>query len=140
MEPIDYLKTAIFFLPLPVAVAVAWHCRRYGIRFSRRLVYVLPFCLPIVFYFINIRMEIDLMSPIVGKNGELWFLTPYGCSVLTSGALTLLKRKSAFVRAGIGALSFSELFCQHAGVLSLGLSLGILIALYWAVEFGYTKL
>ena len=80
------------------------------------------------------------MSPILGKNGDLFFITPYGCSLVTSGTLILLQNRSAFVRAGIGTLSFSELLCLHAGVLVLGLSLGLTIALGLAFETGYTKI
>lgn len=134
------VKKLIFFLPVLIAVAVAWRCFRRGVSFSYRLVYVLPLLLPTIFYFIQIRMGIDLMSPIVGENGELWFIAPYGCAAMTSGALTLLKSRSAFVRAGIGELSLPRLFFLHAGVFSLGLYLGIFIALQLAIEFGYTKI
>ena len=140
MDAIAFLKKLIFFLPLPIAIAIAWHCRRRGRRFSRLLVYALPFLLPVVFYFIHIRMSIDLISPILGKEGTLWFITPYGCSAVTSGALTLLKSRSAFVRVGVGVLSPLELFCLHAGVFALGLSLGILIALVLAFETGYARI
>ena len=136
------MKKWIFFLPVLIAVVVAWRCHQRGARFSRWLVYVPPFPLSVVFYFIAIWINIDhLISPLIGENGELWFIAPYGCSVLTSFALFLLKGLSTFVRAGIGALSFPELFCLHAGVFSLGLSpLGFLIALQLAIEFGYTKI
>ena len=121
-----------------MAVVVAWRCRKRGKRFSRWLVYVVPFLLSVVFYFIQIRLNIDLMSPILGKEGDLFFITPYGYSFVTSGTLILLKNKAAFVHAGIGSLSLSELLCLHAGVLVLGLSLGLFVALILAFETGFT--
>ena len=136
VDALYQVKKWIFFLPVLIAVVVGWQCRKRGARFSRWLVYVLPFLLPVIFCIINIKMDINLISPLLGKELALTFIAPYWWSVLTSGALILLKSISAFVRAGIDTLSFPELFCLHAGAFVLGFVFSIILMIGASPDVG----
>ena len=136
MDAFVFLKRLIFFLPLPVAIAVAWHCRRRGKRFSRLLVYAPPFLLPVVFYFVHRVPGVDLLSPILNKNSAVWCIVPYIFSVITCGATVLLGRAAGAGRARLGALSLPELFCLHAGMSTLGLVFGLLLVIWVSCSFG----
>ena len=129
MDTAAFLKMVVFFLPLPVAVGVAWHCRRYGIRFSRRLVYVLPFLLPVGCYLIQSHLNIDLLFQMLGREIETWFIMPYALSVVTCGVTILMRKVSASVRSSLGSLSLPGLFCLHAVMTGLGLLFSFILSL-----------
>lgn len=129
MDFLTFLKIVIFCLPLPIAVAVAWRCRKRGKHFSYCLVYVLPFLLPVVSYIIQSSLDIDLLFQILGREVEVWFMMPYALSVATCGAIMLMGKISPSVRLSCGALSLPELFCLHAGVAGLGLFFSFFLSL-----------
>ena len=145
MDAFVFLKRLIFFLPLPVAIAVAWHCRRRGKRFSRLLVYAPPFLLPVIVLTLQGTLGVDLFSLLLGEKGiELMsrifgkspFIAPYVFSGVTCGLTMLMGKVSLPVHRRLGSLSLFELFWLHAAIFVLSLVFSILFVIWVSCSFG----